>query len=109
MFQGEINGILEDVPIEKVTVIGADASVHEVIDYSSEDYPISIQVSGGGGTDFEPAFQVIDTFETAPDAIIYLTDMYGNFPSKEPGYPVLWASTSGIDKAPFGQVIQIRE
>jgi hypothetical protein len=37
---------------------------------------------------------------------VYLTDMYGTFPNKEPEYPVLWCATSDV-VGPFGETLRI--
>lgn len=65
--------------------------------------------SGGGGTDFTPAFertqQLIDSGEDIA-GLIYLTDLDGAFPSRAPEYPVLWVTNTDRE-APFGRVLRI--
>ncbi len=61
---------------------------------------------GGGGTCFEPVFQTIEEEGIEPQAVVFLTDMYGSFPRQEPSYPVIWVSAGG-ENAPFGEVISI--
>ncbi|MGC8699210.1 MAG: DUF2201 family putative metallopeptidase [Candidatus Acidifodinimicrobium sp.] len=60
-----------------------------------------------GGTDFRPAFKLIDQMMIAPpDVFIYFTDGYGDYPEIPPKYDVLWLLTPGSDATPpFGQVI----
>ena len=45
-------------------------------------------VTGGGGTDFRPAFDWIERCGQRPDVLIYLTDAEGEFPPAAPTYPV---------------------
>lgn len=41
--------------------------------------------------------------------MIVLTDVYGTFPTEEPPFPVVWASTSGREVLPpFGELIEIK-
>ena len=58
-----------------------------------EKYEESFWVSGGGGTDFRPVFEYVETlledgeFEDLR-GLIYFTDGYGIFPPKAPEYDV---------------------
>lgn len=48
---------------------------------------------GFGGTSFVPVFERIRSLEDEGkkiDCLIYLSDAYGDFPEKEPGYPVFF-------------------
>jgi predicted metal-dependent peptidase len=82
--------------------ISCDASVHEVI-APGDLFPT--EWSGGGGTDFRPAIN--KAIELEPDAIIYLTDGQGTFPSGCP-IPVLWALTEKT-AVPFGRTVMIEK
>lgn len=65
---------------------------------------------GGGGTSFIAPFIEVEKDGINPAFLIYLTDMEGEFPRDDPGYPVLWASTVKKSRAkvpPFGDVIEI--
>jgi hypothetical protein len=44
--------------------------------------------------------------DTVPKAVVILTDLYGAFPTEEPGYPVLWVSTTK-QIAPFGETVRM--
>jgi predicted metal-dependent peptidase len=61
---------------------------------------------GGGGTDFAPVFEYVEQQGLAPQALVFLTDLYGPFPEREPHYPVIWVSTSS-QVAPFGETIPV--
>lgn len=103
-FAGEVDGILDcyDATIE---VLYCDAKIQHQEVFTRENRPVRLGAKGGGGTDFRPVFARADT--EPPVCVVYLTDMYGNFPAHAPAYPVLWVSTSGVKTAPFGEVIQI--
>lgn len=91
-----------------VLLIG-DAAVHQVIeiDWRDAGYELSqIKYTGGGGTDFRPLIEAAAEFE--PDALVYLTDLYGET-GDEQDFPVIWAcAPSGSGKAPWGQQINLK-
>lgn len=63
-------------------------------------------VVGGGGTDFRPALKLLEEKYNISVAV-YLTDMYGSFPEKNPTFPVIWAATED-EEAPEGIGTTIR-
>ena len=105
-FLGNLNSILEDCRPEKITVIHCDAAVEKVVEFETGD-EVPCKMYGGGGTSFKPPFQYVDKHGLEPECLIYFTDTYGDFPDQEPDYPVLWAVTTGADRVPWGQVIEI--
>ncbi len=64
--------------------------VNYYVDYGTTFAKLAVRVAKGGY-----------------DGVIYLTDMFGSFPV---GFnkPTLWVSTTAVDKAPFGKVINIK-
>jgi len=105
-FEAEVRAIAEDLRPARVHVLSCDAEVrrHDVFE---KDDPITVVPGvGGGGTDFRPVFEAVDGLEDAPAAIVYLTDLAGTFPEKEPQVPVLWATTSQR-QAPFGETVAV--
>ena len=110
-FSGHINTILDSVKPKVIKIIYCDSNINKVDEFSSDDFPIRLEVIGGGGTDFRPAFDYIDKMDAEPDVVVYLTDTYGDYP-KEPSYPVIWASIYSWErstKPPFGEFIFIDE
>jgi predicted metal-dependent peptidase len=67
---------------------------------------MDIDIRGGGGTNFRPAFEWVADQDSAPDLLMYFTDAAGLFPQVEPMYPVLWL-VKGKRPVPFGQRIQL--
>lgn len=63
-------------------------------------------ISGKGGTDFRPVFDWIERERLNPDLLVYFTDAEGQFPEREPQYPVVWL-VKGKAPVPFGARIQL--
>lgn len=109
-FFGCVNGILRQTKPESVHVVYCDADVQNVQVFTSRDYPLklsSFKPAGGGGTDFRPVFDYIKSKNIKPEVLLYLTDMYGSFPSKPASFPTIWCATSDV-VAPFGKTIEIK-
>jgi predicted metal-dependent peptidase len=71
-----------------------------------EDLALPAQITGGGGTNFVPAFHWAGRLERPPDLLLYFTDAEGEFPDREPPFPVLWL-VKGKGKVPWGQRVQL--
>ena len=103
IFLGEVSSMMQQYPNYKIDLITADAKVQshrtflpgEMLDYT---------ISGGGGTDFRPVFEYIDSYIDYPTILLYFTDGQGTFPITEPSYDVLWIMPEIID-VPFGEVV----
>lgn len=106
VFFAELRGILEDVRPTMTKVVWCDAKVHGVDDIEDPSDVGGLKAKGGGGTDFRPVFDLIAKEGWEPDALVYLTDLYGSFPARAPGYPVLWGRTSTQD-VPWGDVVDV--
>jgi predicted metal-dependent peptidase len=106
LFEAEARSILEGQRPERVYVLYFDAVVQKVETYEAGQ-PISLNPMGGGGTEFAPCFEWVEERGIMPQTMVFLTDLYGSFPSCAPSYPVLWAST-GRRQAPFGEVIPMQ-
>jgi predicted metal-dependent peptidase len=106
LFEAEARSVLEGQRPERVYVLYFDAVVQKVETYEAGQ-PISLNPVGGGGTEFGPCFVWVEERGIIPQTMVFLTDLYGSFPSSTPPYPVLWAST-GRRQAPFGEVIPMQ-
>ncbi len=71
-----------------------------------EDFDCPAKITGGGGTDFRPVFEWIDSQGMKPELLVYFTDAMGKFPQTEPNYPVIWL-VKGKEKVPWGQRVQL--
>lgn len=95
----------------KVIVLDCDTRIHAEYHLEpGDDCPLDAR--GGGGTDFEPAFdrvaQLLDEGETIA-GLVYLTDLDGAFPAEPADYPVLWAAYNTSNAAPFGRTIHVKK
>jgi len=64
------------------------------------------EFTAGGGTSFSPVFHWSDQQDQSPDLLIYFTDAEGEFPEKQPMYPVLWL-VKGKTPVPWGTRVQL--
>ena len=71
-----------------------------------EPMRLPASLSGGGGSDFRPAFDWIRSAHLRPDVLIYFTDAEGEFPDAVPPFPVLWL-VKGPASVPWGERIQL--
>jgi predicted metal-dependent peptidase len=105
LFEAEVRSILEGQRPQRVYVLYFDAMVQKVETYESGQR-VDLNPAGGGGTEFGPCFDWLDEHGIVPQTLVFLTDLWGTFPTSAPSYPVLWAST-GRRQAPFGEVIPL--
>jgi len=112
-FVTELHGLLHSFGEYEATVIQCDAEIQSVETYTS-NRPLpsaldnnALEFLGGGGTSFVPVFNYLADQEP-PNALVYLTDGYGDAPENAPSYPVLWALTpDGEAPANWGQVVSL--
>ena len=112
-FQAEVQAALDECLPERIDVIVCDAKVQLVQSFEPGD-AVTIDAKGGGGTDFRPVFDHIDgdkEEDEPPVCVVYLTDLDGTYPAKEPEYPVLWCVPPGAGsgrKVPFGEIVAVK-
>lgn len=109
-FLAEVQSIVAAYPHIDCNLYYADAELHGP--YKLDRGTIIPPPKGGGGTSFRPFFKaVVDQAETHNnDLCIYLTDGFGDFPSRAPDYPVMWVLVPGgasDAQFPFGEVLRI--
>lgn len=92
---------------EKTCIIQCDTIIQDIYTVDIFSKIKEIKIKGRGGTDFRPVFNYVKKNSIVPSVLIYLTDLYGIFPDKDPGYPVLWVSTDKSLSVPFGKKISI--
>lgn len=110
MFISEIKGILGSYPHLDCQLYYADAEAYGP--YSLKPNSAIPKPEGGGGTSFIPFFENVEaTREIHLEGVcVYLTDGYGDFPSKAPSLPVLWVVTPGglnLQDFPFGEAVRL--
>lgn len=108
-FLNEIRGILAAYPATEVALHTCDAALQGPWKLDCPDCPMP-RITGGGGTSFVPFFAELAKAGPPPDAAVYLTDGYGDFPKSAPHFPVLWVvSPGGLPSArfPFGETARM--
>lgn len=76
---------------------------------------LSLPQTGGGGTDFRPVFSRLNG-DSGVDALVYCTDLVGQYPAQPPTFPVFWLVPIALLRAsrgrpavlqppPFGRVL----
>jgi predicted metal-dependent peptidase len=109
----EMGGMLSDLRPRRIIVIQCDAEVQAVDEIEDEADLETYKAKpskGGGGTDFRPVFDYLEKEEIKPDCLVYLTDMWGDFPAEDPGFDVIWGSITpegGFTEPPFGKIVYI--
>ena len=107
-FIGEIDALKSQVRAQ-VTLLACDVALHSACPWifgATEAIQKPEKWAGGGGTRFTPVFNWVENQGHAPDALIYFTDAMGEFPEREPAYPVLWL-VKGRGKVPWGMRVQL--
>ena len=108
--QPELQSLL-DIFKTHITVLYCDSRLHEnnIQELESGD-EIVLTPKGGGGTDFRPIFNYLERNGETPAALIYITDMDGDFPENDPGFPVMWIDTHKYGRGhlpPFGEYVKL--
>lgn len=98
----ELHGICESY--EEYTIWGyvCDAQIHQRFELHPGD-PLPKTVGGRGGTSFVEPLKEAEKLPIT--AFVYMTDLDGKFPDREPPYPVIWLATTDLE-APWGYVIR---
>jgi predicted metal-dependent peptidase len=95
-------------------VLVCDAKIQAEADLAEFDAEGALTLKGGGGTSFCPVFAYAEEEALAgraPDALVYLTDLVGEFPARAPLFRVLWAvqPEDAARAHPFGDVIVLED
>lgn len=102
-FLAEIEHLRALIPM-RLRLITCDNRIHE--DRRDVHHPTAPLISGGGGTDFRPVFARLHG-DGSLDALIYCTDLVGEFPKRPPAFPVFWLTPQTDRAAPFGSQLMI--
>lgn len=110
-FLAELNAIMTSFGNYELTVLQCDAAIHSVEKFTPDNplKPGKMQLESGGGTDFRPVFEYIDTELPDIEILLFLTDGYGAIPERQPPYPVIWCLCEGGEKpAQWGYELKIK-
>lgn len=104
-FAAELSAVLDEFDTT-LTVLTCDVSLTSYRCLTRQDLPVTLAVTGGGGTDFRPPFDVLEREGVTPACLVYFTDLQCSGYPQEPLYPVLWV-TPGEPQTPppFGEVV----
>lgn len=92
--------------VSSVRIMSHDTKIHLDVTLGKGD-PMPKGLPGGGGTDFRPVFNLLSRDPEPPKLVVYMSDLYGTFPSEPPPYPVLWLVVNNASPGvPFGNVIR---
>ena len=86
-FLSELKGIIAAYPHIDLQLYYADTKLYGPHTLEEEQV---FQPQGGGGTDFRPFLEAMETHEHDDALLIYFTDGYGVIPDKTPRQELLW-------------------
>jgi predicted metal-dependent peptidase len=91
--------------------VSCDAQAYDVTVYERFEEPdwSKMPIAGGGGTDFNPVFDLVEKYRkekgVRPALLVYFTDTMGSFPPQEPDYPVIWVCNYQSGRVPWGTLV----
>lgn len=100
-----MKGICDAYEEYTIYLMTCDTEIHQRWEIHPFDVLPKV-LEGRGGTDFREPLKEAESLPIT--SLVYLTDLYGTFPDKEPFYPVIWIATTD-EKPPWGQVIRLPE
>lgn len=106
-FIAEIESITELFGSFTIELMVCDEKIRSRQSFTNGE-SLSYALTGGGGTDFTPVFEMIESWMNPPKILLYFTDLEGKFPMQEPHYETLWI-TPKEGKVPFGRVVLMKD
>jgi len=104
-FLTEVNFLMSLVSHYEIELLVCDDKIHSHKTFYSGD-SLSVDLQGGGGTDFRPVFSYIEENFDDVKLLLYFTDLEGFFPKEPTPYEVKWISDQSKE-IPFGELILI--
>ena len=98
--KAELLAVVDECQPSAVTVYYADARVAHCQRFERGE-PVVFEPKGGGGTDFRPVVEAVNSQDNPPVCLVYVTDMGGTFPEHSE-VPILWVTDSSRE-APIGE------
>lgn len=105
-FRSELSAIMEQMKPRKIYHLQADTRITKVTEMEPGD-DFDTEVAGRGGTNFKPVFKWVDNEGHEPCCLLYMSDLDGPFPDREPDYPVLWVCPPGSPNPPWGVKLEM--
>jgi len=107
-FMSEVDSIKAQMRA-RITLLVCDSKLADGCPWLFEpwdEFTMPQKFKGGGGTSFKPVIEWAEEQDEAPSLIVYFTDAQGEFPEKEPAFPVVWL-VKGKTPVPWGQRVQL--
>jgi len=107
-FMSEVDSIKAQMRA-RITLLVCDSKLADGCPWLFEpwdEFTMPQKFKGGGGTSFKPVMEWAEEQDEAPSLIVYFTDAQGEFPEKEPTFPVVWL-VKGKTPVPWGQRVQL--
>ncbi len=104
-FMAEIESITELFGSYTIDLLVCDDVIRSHQTFTNGEL-IVYTLQGGGGTDFRPVFDALNTQISPTKTLLYFTDLDGIFPENEPYYDVIWVAPKHCDVS-FGRVVEI--
>jgi len=106
-FLGEVNLLMEVVQNYEIDLLVCDDKIQQHASFLSGE-TLACKIVGGGGTNFVPVFEYIQTELIDTQLLLYFTDLDGKFPKERPNYEVKWIS-SKEKEIPFGEILILQD
>jgi len=100
----ELKGICDTYENYTIYLFVCDTRIHQQMELGPYD-PIPKTVLGRGGTSFIEPLEAAKKLDIT--AFVYMTDLCGEFPEKEPNFPVIWLCNNDTADAPWGNIIRL--
>jgi predicted metal-dependent peptidase len=105
-FLAELYEIMQVFRHYVIELIECDATIQNIQRLTPME-SLEPMLKGGGGTDFRPVFEYIETMNEDFKFLIYFTDGKGVFPKYEPIIDTLWVMSESCD-VKFGEVLELK-
>lgn len=106
--KSEVASVMDQDLINSATLIAVDTRPQSVTTVTNSDGVQQWKPTGGGGTDFTSALDLINKEYGGSIGMVFLTDLETNSFGKEPPFPVVWVNFGSNKslKAPYGRTVE---
>jgi predicted metal-dependent peptidase len=106
VFMAETTALLEQAKPRSLVFVQCDTDIQEWVEMDGVSDLYQCKLKQGGGTSFVAPFERVEREGLEPDLLVYLTDLYGDFPNAAPKYPVIWGCITDAG-APWGEIVRV--
>lgn len=106
--KSEVASVMDQDLINSATLIAVDTRPQSVTTVTNSLGVAEWHPTGGGGTDFRSALDLINQEYGQSIGMVFLTDLETNSFGKEPPFPVVWVNFGSNKslKAPYGRTVE---